>query len=176
MSCDAASHAVLLKQTSVMFCYGKTCGRTWNISRKCKSDLMKCDGTTCIANCSVLCESPILTDIHFIERGTAENSWNSSWSWSFLPIHANSAEALQFLLDCSTLLLVTLLNWAVGILTLLYSVFWYPDNGDWICPKELLLNRSTPPCPTYHPLSLDNGLEGGSKHLITSVKSRLWKF
>jgi len=27
---------------------------------------------------------------------------------------------------------------------------WCPDSSDWICPKELLLNRSTSTCPIYH--------------------------
>ncbi|EDM18949.1 rCG43510, partial [Rattus norvegicus] len=63
------------------------------------------------------------------------------------------------------------------IITLLLIPVWYPDtteldcwcpgNGDWNHLKELLLNRSTPPCPIHHlfPLPLKGGLEVGSKHL-----------
>ena len=56
------------------------------------------------------------------------------------------------MLDCADLCFLTL-NWTAGILT----------NGDWNWPKELLLKKSTHPCPIYHlsPLLLDSGVEGG---------------
>jgi hypothetical protein len=85
----------------------------------------------------------IFTDLHFPERGTAENfSWCPCWSWSLLLTCANSAKAWLFLLGHAITAMpflfavLTLLNWTTGI---------YPDNADWICSKELFLNRSTSP-------------------------------
>jgi hypothetical protein len=56
---------------------------------------------------------------------------------------------------------------------------WYDVNTDWICPKELLLKRSTPSFPlltfSFHYLWLvDGGLEGRLKCLSTLIKSRFW--
>jgi hypothetical protein len=86
----------------------------------------------CIASCATL---------HW--ESHSRELWHSGWSWSPLLTHVKLVESWQFLLDHAVfagLRLVTHLNWAIGILT----------NGDWNCPKELLLNRSASPCPVYH--------------------------
>lgn len=72
----------------------------------------------CRASCATLCWALIFTDLHFTERGTAENSWHSGWSWSLLLTRANSAEVWRLLTDptITDLSWVTLLNWTAGIL------------------------------------------------------------
>ena len=83
----------------------------------------------------------------------------------------------MFLLDhavAADSCLATLLNWTVGILTLLNWIAGILTNGDEICPKELLLNRSTSPCPIYCLFSptVRQWATRGSKHLRTLIKSR----
>lgn len=124
-SAEAESCDVLLRQDQ---------GWTCDIWREYKWDSIDSDGL-------------------FVERGTAENSWHLGWFWSLLLTPADLMEAWQFLLDCTTvnscleillnktLVIFKLLNWTTGILT----------NGDWNCPKELILIRFTSFCTTYHP-------------------------
>jgi hypothetical protein len=82
----------------------------------------------------------VLTDIYFVERGTAENSWISRWSLFRLTL-ANLEEACSFLLDHATVAdscLVKLLKWIVGILTLLNWTAGILTNEDWNHPPKLL--------------------------------------
>lgn len=48
---------------------------------------------SCIAIHAVLRWIEVFDDLHFYERGTAENSWHSRLILSLLLIHACSAEA-----------------------------------------------------------------------------------
>jgi hypothetical protein len=57
-----------------------------------------------------------------------------------MPIWWRPGGFYWILLNCADLCFLTRLNWTAGILT----------NRDWNYPKELLLNRSTHPCPVYH--------------------------
>ena len=53
-------------------------------------------GLACIARFAILHWSHIFvfSDLHFTERGTAENfSWSLGWSWSLLLTHADLVEA-----------------------------------------------------------------------------------
>jgi len=83
-----------------------------------------------------------------------KSSWCSSWFWSLLLTSASLMEAWMFLLDCAT-------SDDLCLVTFFFQLdYWYPDNtgldcrcpdsSDGICPKELLLNRSTSTCPIYH--------------------------
>lgn len=58
---------------------------------------------------------------------------------------------------------LTLLNWLTGILT----------NRDWNRPKELVLNRSTCPCPVRHLFSPSFGwwARRGSKQILLKSSS-----
>ena len=51
---------------------------------------------------------------------------------------------------------------------------WYPDNRDLNRPKELLLNRSTPPCPIYHLFPSIFGLWARSGRVGVGVQS-IWQ-
>jgi hypothetical protein len=102
----------------------------------------------CIASFAMLCWSRdfIFTELPFPERGTAENvSWQPSCSWLFPLTCADSAEYGWFLLDLATAVDSCLASWDywTGLL-----VSWQTEFG--ITPKELLLIRSTTPCPIYH--------------------------
>ena len=77
----------------------------------------------CIGSFATLCCSSVFSGLHFVERDNAGNiSWHSGWFW-FLPLtYMDLVDAWLFLLDFDAtvdLCLVTLLNWTVGILTLL---------------------------------------------------------
>jgi len=83
-----------------------------------------------------------------------KSSWCSSWFWSLLLTTASLVEAWLLLQDCAT-------SAVLCLVTFFFQVdYWYPDtkwldfrcpdSSDWICPKELLLNRSTSTCPIYH--------------------------
>jgi len=89
---------------------------------------------TCIASFAMLHRSRVFTSLREAQQSTSPG----------IPLTgANSAEAWLFLLYCAMLLHV----WYPNTTDL---DCWYPDNGDWNCPKELLLNRPTSPCPIYH--------------------------
>jgi len=49
---------------------------------------------------------------------------------------------------------------------------WYPDNGEWNHPKELLLSRATFPCPICHFFfpTFGQWAREGSKNLRTIIK------
>ena len=78
-------------------------------------------------------------------------------------------EAQRVLQECANtadLCLWTLLNWTC----------WYPEKMEiGITPKEILLNRSTSPCPIYHlsPLPLDGRLERGGQKIFKPLLIKL---
>jgi hypothetical protein len=104
----------------------------------------------------MFCGSPDFADLYFEERGKAKNFWLFSccwWFWSLPLTPEESVEAWWFLLDHATaadLCLVTLFEMNCWYPDTTELNCWYHDNGDWNRPEELLLNRSTSPCPIYH--------------------------
>ena len=54
------------------------------------------------ASLGALCWSSVFSDLHFVERGMAENSKHPGWFWSLLLSCANLAEAWLFLLNHAT--------------------------------------------------------------------------
>jgi hypothetical protein len=91
----------------------------------------------CMAGSATLPWSPVFADLHFIKRGTAEDTCHSSWFRLLSLTHAD----LAFLCHCC---------WFVFGDTFQLER-WYPDKKDWNRPKELLLNKST--SPIYHHFS-----------------------
>jgi hypothetical protein len=79
--------------------------------------------------------------------------WYYCW-FCLLPLtHAYLEEPWLFLLDCATdadISLETLSELDCWHPDTTELDCWYPDNEDWNCFKEVLLNRSTSPCPILH--------------------------
>ena len=97
----------------------------------------------------MLCQSHIFTDLRLSEAWQRNFPGIPAVLSTFTDLY-QLAEAWLFLLDRAAPVdsfLVTLLNWTVGILTLLNRTASILTNGDWDCLKVLLLNRSTSPCP-----------------------------
>jgi hypothetical protein len=67
------------------------------------------------------------SDLHFFEKGTAENFWVSGWFWLLLLTRADLVEAWLFLLDFAT-------TTDSCLVTLFELDCWYPDIGDWNHP------------------------------------------
>jgi hypothetical protein len=115
---------------------------------------MGSNGVLALPACNPNPWSCIFTDLHFIDRGTAETfSWPSGWFWLLSLTHVNSMEACLFLVDCSATAsscLLTLLSWTVGFLTLLNWNASILTKKTGISPKEIIVHRSTSPCSIYH--------------------------
>jgi hypothetical protein len=86
-------------------------------------------------------------------------------SWHFLWFRLIS-RALWFLLDW--------VDWAAAADSCELN-YWYPDNIDWNCFKEIFLDSST----SFFALStfplVSRGIEGMLKHFRTLTKSWFWK-
>jgi hypothetical protein len=114
----------------------------------------------CIASLAMCLWPLIFTDLYFLEAWQSLIAPADLCRFSRgLAVSAGSCHHYGFMFG-----ILTLQDWIAGILT----------NGDWNHPKELLLNRSTPPCPIYYSFSptFRRWAKKGSKHLKILIKSR----
>ena len=167
-------------------CWGKTHGghvmfrenikRTWQTVTEAKLGLLI---ELTVQHCGSF------TDLHFNERGTAENFWYPSWS--LLLTWAKTKAWLSLLCSVTTTdsCLLSWLYWT-GLLIDPWRVYeWlemplltcelncrFPDNTDRSYSKELFLIRST-----FFPTTSGRwrAKRGGLKHLRTIIKNRFWK-
>ena len=125
---------------------------------------------SCFANHAMLCWSHFLTRLYWsssLERNAPKNFlWYFSWFLQFPLTHAYLVEPCSF---CWIELLAAVDSCLVFAIKLDY---WYPDNGEWTRPKELLLNIHSILFIHNLPFSLPlvSGLEGRLKHLRTLKK------
>ena len=76
----------------------------------------------------MFCWSCFFTDLHFVERGTAEKiSWCPGWLWLHLLTHADlvgdlSASARLCHWRCFVFDVLTLLDWTAGMLTMVIGI------------------------------------------------------
>jgi hypothetical protein len=149
VSCDRDSHDVLLKQDP------------WEVP------CCQWQGT-CIESLHTLSWSLVFYYLPFFEKGMVENFWCSFWFWLLWITPADSEELGSF-------------YWIMPpqLICFWYSDTteldcWYPDSGDWIHTKDLLLNRSTSPCSIYcifSPTFWTVYYQGCQKVLEPSLKS-----
>lgn len=121
------------------------------------------DADTGTASCATLHWSLVSLIFSLLREALADNSWHSGWSWS-LP----QTLLIQQRPDSFCWIVPTLLFGDTFELDCCYPDTtelggWYPDNGDWNCPRESLLNKFPFPFLFTFCLPLDGGLEKGSK-------------
>lgn len=130
-------------KTHMMFYWDKNHERTCDVWRVVSRTWWTVTGQwwgTCIASCATLHWPRVFADLHFIERGTAENISLNFVLFGSLPLTcANSAASKWFLLEHPSFAdshLVTLLNSTIGILTVLNWTASILTNRDCNYPQR----------------------------------------
>jgi hypothetical protein len=162
MLCGAGSHDVLLRQTNMVFCWGKTRGRTCNVWREYKYVSVASDSVKCF-----MALQSSLMSLHW------ERHSRDLLQASRLPeIPANSGRPGCLWWMVPSLLIYVWWHFWTGLSWLYWTgllVFWHMEIG--IAPKNYFKTQPHPLVlfTIFSPLPLDDELEGGSKHLTTHI-------